>query len=133
MSKLSVPREFLGAFKQGHRRSSVEFIDEELSLLLLARVEAGCEKSRAELEWLTRFNNEYHKGVVHGRAKEGALHNTKELRQDCDARNYARRNDIYTSVTLVHWGDFSPQADEFLYWSGDGRTRRTPNIEDDEF
>lgn len=110
LRKLSVPREFLGAFKQGHRRSSVEFIDEELSHLLLAKTLAGCEQSRTELEWLTRFNNEFHKGVVHGVAKVGALHNTKELRKDCDARNYSRRHDVFTSQPLV-------RLDWFEYWT----------------
>lgn len=100
MRKLNVPKEFLGAFKRGHRQHSREFIDEELPLKLLKAAEQGCEESRKALLWLTKFNNEYHKGVVKkGDAK--ALHNTKELRKDCEDRLYRRKVDLYTSVPLV--------------------------------
>ena len=95
-----MPKEFLGAFKKGHRQSAREFIDEELATVLLKKARAGCEESRAALEWLTRFNNEYHKAVIK-RGDPEALHKTPEMISDCDQRNYARRNDIYTSVTLI--------------------------------
>lgn len=100
MSKTSIPKEYLGAFKIGHRPHSQEFIDDEFSRDLLRRANAGCEESRKALEWLTKFNNEYHKDVVKKGDKE-ALHKTDEMRKDCHRRNYARRNDLYTSVRLV--------------------------------
>jgi hypothetical protein len=100
MSKAAVPREFLGAFKRGHRASSKEFIDEELSIELLQKAEAGDKEAEAALRWLTRFNNEFHKGVI----KKGdtkALHLTDEMRRDCNRRNYARRNDMFTCAIRV--------------------------------
>lgn len=89
-----IPKEFLGAFKAGHRKTSREFIDERLSLTLLKKViEDNCEESRKTLEYITRFNNEFHKNVI----KKGdpkALHSTDELRKDCYARENARNRDI---------------------------------------
>ena len=100
MSKFKVPREFLGAFKRGHRQASREFIDEEFSVRLLREVESGSVEAREALLWLTKFNNEYHKAVIKKGDKK-ALHNTDELRRDCDRRNYARRNDLYTHAPVV--------------------------------
>lgn len=68
--------------------------------MLLNKALSGCEKSKEALEWLTRFNNEYHKSVFRKGDKE-VLHNTKELRRDCTRRDYARRNDLYTSAPIV--------------------------------
>lgn len=95
-----MPKEYLGAFKKGHRLASQEFIDEELSLILLRKAEEGCEESKKALEWLTKFNNEFHKCVIR-KGDETALHNTAELRRDLNQRNYARRNDLYTKAPIV--------------------------------
>lgn len=90
-----IPREFLGAFKAGHRASSRPFIDEELSYKLLRKViEDGCEDARRHLEYITKFNNEFHKNVIK-KGDPDALHHTDELRKDCYARDYARRGDVY--------------------------------------
>ena len=98
-----MPKEFLGAFKKGHRHASREFIDEEFSLQLLKKTFEGCEKSRNALIWLTKFNNEYHKNVIK-KGDESALHLTDEQRKDCYKREYARKNDLFTSVTLIRKG-----------------------------
>ena len=100
LAKPRVPKEYLGAFKVGHRHASREFIDEELSVELLNKTLSGCEKSREALEWLTRFNNEYHKGVVKKKDTE-ALHNTEELRLDCYRREYSARYDLFTYVKKI--------------------------------
>lgn len=95
-----MPKEFLGAFKRGHRRSSQEFIDEEFSEALLVRAQNGCTVSLEALKWLTRFNNEYHKNVI-VKGDPEALHLGDELRSDCYRRDYSRRNDLYTSAVVI--------------------------------
>ena len=92
----SVPRRFLGAFKKGHRYSTREMIDEELSWELLYRIERSnytdLEAIEA-LEYITKFNNEFHKNVI----KKGdpkALHSTDELRRDLYSRENAKNRDI---------------------------------------
>lgn len=95
-----MPKEFLGAFKRGHRRASREFIDEELALKLLEKALAGCEEARQTLEWLTKFNNEFHKNVVK-KGDKSALHSSEELRLDCHSRENARNRDIYTAFQLI--------------------------------
>lgn len=97
-----IQKEYLGAFKRGHRASAKEFIDEEFSLFLLKKAEAGCKESKDALLWLTKFNNEFHKAVIK-KGDETALHKTDELRRDCNKRNYARRNDLYGFVTTQNY------------------------------
>lgn len=94
MRRKPIPKEYLGAFKAGHRQSAREFIDEELSYELLKKfIETGCEESKKALAYIAKFNNEYHKAVVK-RGDTEALHNTPELRKNCYDRNNARNRDI---------------------------------------
>lgn len=93
--KRMIPKEFLGAFKAGHRPSVRAFIDEELSWRLLDQLEKGCEQAKEALQYLTRFNNEFHKNVIR-KGDDLALHCTDELRRDCYARENARNRDVYT-------------------------------------
>lgn len=96
MNKPSIPKQFLGAFKAGHRASAREFIDEELSYQLLNKILRSNwqdKESITQLEYITKFNNEYHKNVVK-KGSETDLHNTEELRKDCYARENARNRDI---------------------------------------
>jgi len=90
-----IPTKFLGAFKQGHRSYCREFIDDELSIILLARLRRHPDdtEATAALEFLTKFNNEYHKGFLR-KGDETALHNTAELYKSCSDRNNARNADI---------------------------------------
>jgi hypothetical protein len=100
-----IPEEFLGAFKAGHRRSSREFIDEELSFKLLKRIlQDGCEESRKHLTYITKFNNEFHKNVIK-KGDSTALHFTDELRRDCYARENARNRDVFSKYDVIK-GDF---------------------------
>lgn len=69
-----VPKQFLGAFKCGHRTSAHEFIDDDLAYTLLNKIlDSNWTdlQSISELEYITKFNNEYHKNVV---SKESPLH-----------------------------------------------------------
>lgn len=102
MSKTTIPKEYLGAFKRGHRHDAKEFVDEELSQKLLEKAERGCEESKATLLWLTRFNNEYHKSVFR-RADTSALHNTKALKKDCMDRSNQTRRDVYSKGLLLEF------------------------------
>lgn len=104
MAKSNIPREFLGAFKRGHRKSSKEFIDEELAERLLEKALGGDKDAEAALHWLTRFNNEFHKGVI---KKDGPdnLHATPVLYKNCNDRNNARNKDMFTALDRVATGD----------------------------
>jgi hypothetical protein len=107
MSKTTIPKEYLGAFKRGHRHDAKEFVDEELSQKLLEKAEKGCEASKEALLWLTRFNNEYHKSVFR-RADTTALHNTKALKKDCMDRSNQTRRDVYSKGLLLQFVECDP-------------------------
>ena len=47
-----------------------------------------------EKEWLNKFTNEYVNDVLDRKNLKNNLHNTKELKKDCDDRNNARNRDI---------------------------------------
>jgi len=102
-----IPREFLGAFKAGHRAASRPFIDEEFSYQLLRKWKMeGCEESRQALEYITKFNNEFHKNVVK-KNDQSALHKSETHRKDCYDRDSARRRDIFTSFVMVEVTEFT--------------------------
>lgn len=88
-SKPAIPKQFLGAFKAGHRKSAREFIDEELSYQLLSKIIASNyedKESIKNLEYITRFNNEFHKNVV---LKDGkALHTSEQLSDEVFLEDY---------------------------------------------
>ncbi len=94
MRRPAIPKRFLGAFKAGHRATSRVFIDEELSYKLLNQIiDSNWTDLKAiqELDYITKFNNEFHKDVF--KAKDN-LHNNQDLRKDCGDRNNARNRDI---------------------------------------
>lgn len=108
--RYGVPKQFLGAFKCGHRVSAQEFIDDEFAYELLCQIyESDWTNKEAiqQLEYLTKFNNEFHKNVV---LKNDQLHTCKclnrlkgdEHENDClrdslNKRENARNRDI-TSI-----------------------------------
>lgn len=93
MIKKRVPKEYLGAFKPGHRKGVREYVDDDFSYKLLEKALDGCLESKKALEFLTRFNNEFLRGVVKKNDPK-ALHNTPKLyKEACDAHN-ARRRDL---------------------------------------
>lgn len=104
-----IPKQFLGAFKRGHRKPSRNFIDESLSYELLERVlKSGYEDREAieALAYLTRFNNEFHKNVIKKGDPE-ALHDSDERRRQCYARENARNRDL---MSIGTWSEMSVQV-----------------------
>jgi hypothetical protein len=95
-----IPKEFLGAFKAGHRLASKDFIDEEFSRELLKKTMRGCEESRRALEYLTKFNNEYHRGIVK-KGDVSAFHAKDQTRKDCYQRNNRQNADVFTKTMIV--------------------------------
>lgn len=94
--KPRIPKQFLGAFKAGHRASAREFIDEELGYQLLNKIiDSNWEDKEAiqQLEYITRFNNEFHKNVIK-KDDPKALHKTPEQVKDLYSRENARNRDI---------------------------------------
>lgn len=100
MAALRIPKEYLGAFKAGHRATARELIDDSFSRQLLKKAMQGCEKSKEALQFLTKFNNEYHKNVLK-KDDPKALHNTDQLRKDCYDRENAKNRDVYTKMQIV--------------------------------
>jgi hypothetical protein len=93
---MAVPKQYLGAFKRGHRESAKEFIDEDFSIILLDRIvrsEYQDTKALEALAFLSKFNNEYHKNVIK-KDDPTSLHNTERLRKDLYSRENARNRDI---------------------------------------
>ena len=89
-----VPKEFLGAFKQGHRESVREYIDDDLAYELLDKVlKNNDQAAREQLAYLTKFNNEYYKAVVK-KGDKNALHNTPEMYKSVNDAHNARRRDV---------------------------------------
>jgi len=93
-----IPKEFLGAFRCGHRMGSKDFIDESFSRELLKKTMQGDEAAREALEYLTKFNNEYHRGVIK-KGDESALH-AKDP-NECWNRNNRQNVDVYTKCSLI--------------------------------
>lgn len=114
---LHIPKRFLGAFKVGHRPSSKEFIDEDLSRVLLKRVlESNYEDTEAlhSLEYITRFNNEFHKNVVR-RDDTERLHKTDNQVKDLYSRENSKNRDVMSvrKGNLHYFGGASnPWTDE---------------------
>jgi hypothetical protein len=92
-----VPKQFLGAFKHGHRKGVREYIDEELSIQLLARVENGDKKALEALEWITKYNNETYRGVLKKNDPE-AIHNNDKLYKEASDAHNARRRDLLCNL-----------------------------------
>jgi hypothetical protein len=93
---MNIPKQYLGAFKAGHRQTAREFIDEELSYALLKKIKDSNytdQESMDALAYITKFNNEFHKNVVK-KDDPNALHSTDKLRKDCYARENSRNRDI---------------------------------------
>ena len=87
-----IPKEYLGAFKSGHRRGVREYIDEDFSFQLLQKAESGDVKALEALKWVTKYNNETYRGVLK-KNDPNSLHNTPELYKDaCDGHNQRRRD-----------------------------------------
>lgn len=101
-----IPKEFLGAFKCGHRKEVQEYIDEEIAWKLLRRIRKNPDDSEAReaLSYLAQFNNEYYRGVLKKDDPE-AIHNTPTLYKEVnDTRNAQRRDLIGAAKAGKHMG-----------------------------
>ena len=119
---MTIPKRFLGAFKCGHRKSQQKYIDDELSQQLLDIVMENSikdeygnitylpSKELDALDYITKFNNEYHKGVI---STDGSALHTNELsnltgkygqpitlKKACQDLHNARNRDISTREEL---------------------------------
>lgn len=113
-SKPRIPKEYLGAFKCGHRKASREFIDEDLSWALLKKItETGCLESKRALAYIAKFNNEFYKAVLPKDDPE-PLHGSAEMRSDCNRRSYMSKNDVFTQAQIVHFHYFPVSPDQDL-------------------
>lgn len=113
MGKPYIPKRFLGAFKAGHRASAREFIDEELAYKLLKRVLSSNYSDTEAIEaldYLTKFNNEYHKAVIK-KGDRKAFHNTTKLRRERYSANNHRNADIM-SILRHRVDSLTPQPVE---------------------
>lgn len=110
-AKFKVPKEFLGAFKHGHRRGVREYIDDELSYELLRKAKAGDKQALKALKWITKYNNEIYRGVL----KKGdpkAIHKTKKLYKQATDSHNARRRD---ALCVLRSGKFGPPCTNILF------------------
>ena len=137
----SVPSRWLGAFKKGHRYSSRDMIDEDLAWELLERWEKskGTDKEAEQaLDYLAKFNNEYHKNVV---SKTDPLHKcTCPNRKRGDAHlEGCHRNDLNDRENAKNRDIMSIQNRNDLPDSGDNQTgdeelsSQNPNSDLDQF
>lgn len=106
-----VPKQFLGAFKAGHRLPVREYIDDELSWILLNKIEESNwqdKESIKQLEYITKFNNEYYKKF--GLKEDDALHNTPELKKDCYDRGNSIDRDMLSMKRRERTHELSTQS-----------------------
>lgn len=96
-------KRFIGAFKAGHHFAAKEFIDETLSYRLLRKI----IKSKWQdiesielLEYIAKFNNEYHKAVIK-KGDEDALHSSDDLRRERYNANNQKNRDIMSALRYL--------------------------------
>lgn len=56
--------------------------------------------SETEKDWLNKFTEEYVNASLNRENLKKNIHNTKKLKQDCDRRNYLRKNDIFVMAKV---------------------------------
>jgi hypothetical protein len=95
-----VDKEFLGAFKMGHKKKMREFLDQEYAHTLLKEAKKGCLASLEALKFLAKFNNEYYKARKLN--EPDAFHNTQELRAECHARNNRAERSVEYNAELIY-------------------------------
>jgi hypothetical protein len=98
-----VPKEFLGAFKHGHRSGVREYIDEEFSYTLLQKSKNGDIQALEALQWITKYNNEVYRGVLK-KGDESAIHNSAELYKQASDGHNARRRDLISGLRSGNLG-----------------------------
>lgn len=111
--KRKIPKEYLGAFKEGHRKTARSFVDQDYTLDLLFKAERGDQASKEALEWITKFNNEHYKCVF---KKDGTdFTETHEDRKRLQREDWKRREDVTaTGVFNIDAADLAQHPSEDL-------------------
>lgn len=95
--KRRIPKEYLGAFKAGHRKAAREFIDQDYTEALLAKAELGDKQAIEALRFLTKYNNEHYKCVF---KKDGTdFVQTKEEQLERYRDQNKRYSDVLSNTT----------------------------------
>ncbi len=102
--KKRVPKHLRGAFKNGHRLGVTEYIDEEFSFELLKRMKAGDKEAEAALEWLTKYNNEYYRGILR-KDDPTAIHKTRKAYKEATHDHNVRRRDLIGALKSGRMGE----------------------------
>lgn len=70
--------------------------------------------SPKEKEWLNKFTAEYVNADLDRKNFNNNIHNTLELKQDCDRRNNVRKKDLYTNLKVINmiddWEDYKSRV-----------------------
>lgn len=90
--KKRIPRELLGAFKEGHRFTARDFVDDEFARKLLNLALRGNKDAQAVLKYIAQFNNEYYKAVFTKTRSD--FFRGKKLRREMYDNDNARRRDV---------------------------------------
>ncbi len=135
----NVPKQWLGAFKKGHRYSSRDAVDEDLAWELLDRWEKskGTDTEAKEaLDFMSKFNNEFHKNVVSKTdplhkctcpdRKRGDKHLDGCLRNDLNDRENAKNRDIMSVQNRNEVNESSSNEEEEF-------NSQNPNSAEDQF
>lgn len=92
IKKRRIPKEYLGAFKEGHRFTAREYVDDGFSKKLLELARRGNKEAQEVLRYISQFNNEYYKAVFTKTEKD--LFQGKTLRREMYDNDNSRRRDV---------------------------------------
>lgn len=96
-----VPLRFLSAFSFGCPRVNREFLDDALAWRLLAAANKGDDAAAKQLDFMARFNEEFHRCYFReGKASKAVLHNTPDLQRKLQDSINAKRKDLWGSKNL---------------------------------
>ncbi len=125
MKKPRIPKEYLGAFKKGHRHAAREYVDEEFAEGLLRLSQSGVAWAREALEWITKFNNEYYK-CVFTKTSDDIIQTSDERKERYTAQN-KRQIDLIANVKVMQLmsddgfldmkGKFDPRAEDYSFYA----------------
>lgn len=99
MSQISkVPVRFLAAFSFGCPKSIRDFLDDELAWRLLKSALAGNQASIQQLDFIARFNEEFHRSYFRdGKKAKTSLHKTPTLQRKLQDSINSKRKDLWGS------------------------------------
>ncbi len=93
-----VPLRFLPAFSFGSPKVNREFLDDELAWKLLKKAEKGDLAAVKALDFMARFNEEFHRSYFRGgKGDKATLHKTPDLQRKLQDSINSKRKDIWGS------------------------------------